>query len=228
MRITSHLEKNRKIRQATMTDLNFCIDTPRLTLSHFDPASDEHCDFLNALWTQPSALRATGGIAITTNTREKARAQLQLETERIHPETGYGRYRISLKIPSTPIQEDEKHPFYPNIGTVTMKCREYVDTPVIPDIGFGLLEEYEGKGYATEAASALIKYFEDVKGQREFLGLVHPDNQRSIAMMRRLGFREEGTRKVLGITNDGSAVEPLCWSRGLKGELPRVVQIQRD
>ena len=88
-----------------------------------------------------------------------------------------------------------------------------------------LLEEYEGKGYATEAAMALMKYFEEVKGQKEFIGLTHPDNERSIKMMRRLGFREEGERAVLGFTPDGKAVFPLCWSRGLEGELPRSVTV---
>ncbi|KAF2677445.1 hypothetical protein K458DRAFT_160489 [Lentithecium fluviatile CBS 122367] len=215
-----------------MIDFNFHIDTPRLTLSHFNPALDSHCDFLVALWTQPSALRAAGGIATPNSTREKARKQIERDTERIHPETGYGRYLISLKMPLSSPGAHDTRPLselvetYIKIGTVTMKVRQYVDTPVLPDLGFGLLEAYEGRGYATEAATGLLKYFEEVKGTREFLGLVHPDNERSIAMMKRLGFREEGVRGVLGLTEDGSAVEPLCWSRGLKGELPRIVKLK--
>jgi RimJ/RimL family protein N-acetyltransferase len=215
-----------------MTDFNFHINTPRLTLSHFNPALDSHCDFLLALWTQPSALRATGGIASTNTTREKARNMIESEGDRIHPVTGHGRYLISLKTPPPPSGEADPRPFaevvetYTKIGTVTMKTREYVDMPVLPDVGFGLLEEYEGKGYATEAAMALMKYLEEVKGQKEFIGLVHPDNERSIKMMKRLGFRAEGERGVLGITADGSVVYPLCWSKGVEGELPRLVKVQ--
>lgn len=219
------------LQRNAMTDLNFHIDTPRLTLSHFNPALDTHCDLLVSLWTQPSALRATGGVAMTNTTRDKARKQLELEKERIHPKTGHGRYLVSLKTSSPTTDEIDTRPFsevaetYTKIGTVSMKTRQYVDMPVFPDLGYGLLEEYEGKGYATEAAMALMKYFEEVKGQKEFIGLTHPDNERSIKMMRRLGFREEGERAVLGFTPDGKAVFPLCWSRGLEGELPRSVTV---
>jgi RimJ/RimL family protein N-acetyltransferase len=211
-----------------MTDFDFHIDTPRLTLSHFNSALDSHCDFVVALWTQPSSLLATGGIATGNKTREQARAQLSSDSDRIHPETGYGRYLISLK---QPVEDANKLPFselvqkYIKIGSVTMKTRQYVDMPVLPDLGFGLLDEYVGKGYATEAASALLKYFEEIKGQKEFLGLCHPDNEPSIKMMRRLGFREEGTRGVTGLTPDGSIFHPLCWSRGVEGKLPGVVQV---
>jgi RimJ/RimL family protein N-acetyltransferase len=211
-----------------MTDFNFHINTPRLTLSHFNPALDSHCDFTVTIWTQPSSLLATGGIATGTKTREQARAQLSSESDRIHPETGYGRYLISLK---QPVEDTDKLPFselvekYTKIGGVTMKTRQYVDMPVLPDLGFGLLDECVGKGYATEAATALLKYFEEVKGQKEFLGLCHPDNEPSIKMMRRLGFREEGTRGVSGLTPDGSIVYPLCWSRGVEGKLPGVMQV---
>jgi RimJ/RimL family protein N-acetyltransferase len=211
-----------------MTDFDFHIDTPRLTLSHFNSALDSHCDFVVALWTQPSSLLATGGIATGNKTREQARAQLSSDSDRIHPETGYGRYLISLK---QPVEDANKLPFselvqkYIKIGDVTMKTRQYVDMPVLPDLGFGLLDEYVGKGYATEAASALLKYFEEIKGQKEFLGLCHPDNEPSIKMMRRLGFREEGTRGVTGLTPDGSIFHLLCWSRGVEGKLPGVVQV---
>jgi RimJ/RimL family protein N-acetyltransferase len=212
----------------TMTDYNFHIDTPRLTLSHFIPVLDSHCDFLVALRTQPSSLLASSGIAVGIKTREHARTQLESESDRINPQTGYGRYLISLK---QPVEDADKQPFselvqkYTKIGDVTMKTRQYVDMPALPDLGFGLLDEYVGKGYATEAASALLRYFEQVKGEKEFLGLCHPDNEPSIKMMRRLGFREDGTRGVLGLTPDGSVVYPLCWSRGVEGKLPGVMQV---
>jgi RimJ/RimL family protein N-acetyltransferase len=60
-----------------------------------------------------------------------------------------------------------------------------------------LLEEHEWKRYATEAANALLNYFGEVKGRTGFLDLVHLDNERIIALMRRLQFREEGPGGVL-------------------------------
>jgi RimJ/RimL family protein N-acetyltransferase len=195
-----------------MIDHNFHIDTPRLTLSHLNSTIDSHPDFLVALWTQPSALRATGGIPTGPTSREEARKQIEDEQEQFSAETGYGRYLISLKTPTASTADDDARPFseaaetYTKIGTVTMKTRRYVDMPVFPDVGFGLLEGFEGKGYATEAANALMEYLEEVTGKNGFLGLVHPDNEKSIAMMKRLGFREEGLRGVLGLTSDGSIV----------------------
>ncbi|MCI4365146.1 MAG: GNAT family N-acetyltransferase [Thermoplasmata archaeon] len=59
-------------------------------------------------------------------------------------------------------------------------------------IGYWIARPYWGQGYATEAASHLLRAaFRDLRLHRIFTG-VFPDNPRSMSVLRRLGFRVEG------------------------------------
>lgn len=63
------------------------------------------------------------------------------------------------------------------------------------DLGFRFLEEEWGKGYATESATAMIKYaFEDLKLE-QLITRVLPENKASIRVIEKLGFSLTG--KVL-------------------------------
>ncbi len=76
------------------------------------------------------------------------------------------------------------------IGTVTLAWinREHRRA----DVGFALAATAWGRGYATEAVARLIDYaFDDMQLHR--LGAdVDPRNERSIRLLERLGFRQEG------------------------------------
>ena len=61
-----------------------------------------------------------------------------------------------------------------------------------PDLGFALLDEYAGHGYAFEAASAIVDDAGSRLGLRRLLAIATPDNTRSAALLGRLGFRTEG------------------------------------
>lgn len=62
-----------------------------------------------------------------------------------------------------------------------------------PDIGFALLPEFWGRGYVTEAASAVLNYGREALAIREVYGVTLPHNRRSIAVLEKLGlnFKEE-------------------------------------
>ncbi len=69
--------------------------------------------------------------------------------------------------------------------------------PVIPDetteIGWRLAPEHWGKGYASEAASALLRFgFRDLK-LPEIISFAVADNRRSIAVMQRIGMLHDET-----------------------------------
>lgn len=66
------------------------------------------------------------------------------------------------------------------------------DTLPDPDLGFALLDEYAGHGYAEEAARAVLQDAEARLGIRTMLAIATPDNARSAALLARLGFRTEG------------------------------------
>jgi RimJ/RimL family protein N-acetyltransferase len=69
--------------------------------------------------------------------------------------------------------------------------RVLTDIPEQVEIGITLAPEFQGKGYATEALSALLTYlFGDLKKHRVF-GSVDPRNQSSMRLLERIGMRKE-------------------------------------
>ena len=57
------------------------------------------------------------------------------------------------------------------------------------EIGWGLLRDAWGRGYATEAAAASLAWAREALGWREVIHVIHPDNAASRAVAVRLGSR---------------------------------------
>lgn len=64
------------------------------------------------------------------------------------------------------------------------------------EVGWGVLAEYAGKGYAYEAAVASIDYAIDVLGWDDVIHCIDPDNTRSIALAERLGAVNRGPTRL--------------------------------
>jgi RimJ/RimL family protein N-acetyltransferase len=60
------------------------------------------------------------------------------------------------------------------------------------ELGYTIFAPYRGQGYATEAVRALVRWASEEHGIRRFLASVGPDNDPSLAIVRKLGFREIG------------------------------------
>ncbi|KAH8731590.1 acyl-CoA N-acyltransferase, partial [Phaeosphaeriaceae sp. PMI808] len=145
-----------------MANPNFRISTPRLYLHYFQPSLDSHCDFLVTLFNAPEVLKANGGVVSPVPNRESERKGIEDRVER-QSQTGYGRYTVSLRPPTSEEVDD---------------CSIlHTEASYIPDIGFSLLRPFWGKGYATEAAQALLDYFENVKQLKEALGFYNLENE---------------------------------------------------
>lgn len=203
-----------------MSDFDFHITTPRLYLSYADPSRDSHCDFMLSLLHGPWSLKWHPDILKTVPDREASRKLLETGVDRLQ-RTGYGRYLISLR-PENEKEEDSDKPFserdFEHIGTVSMQLGrlEGVPAPTIPDVGFNVVGEYHGKGYASEAVQGLLKYFRETKGIKEFAGLTHQTNGPSMRLFRRNGFKDWGTRTVTGILWSGEALEVNIWTYGVE------------
>ncbi len=61
-----------------------------------------------------------------------------------------------------------------------------------PEIGWDLMNGFEGKGYATEAARATLEYAYDALGWTTAISLVAPTNHGSRRVAQRLGAQPEG------------------------------------
>jgi RimJ/RimL family protein N-acetyltransferase len=213
-----------------MLDHDFHLATPRLYISHLLPTNDAHCDFIYDLMLSPGIAKEMPAAAVekamSVPPRDAGRKLIADLADKME-KTGYGRYLVSLKptsISGTPTNERAEVPFSQRhsvpIGVVSMRHARFPSAssaPTIPDIGFGLLSRYFGHSYATEAATALLKYFKEEKGQKEFCAFCRPDNEASKNALRRLGFEKRGIREVNGVV-DGELLSALVWTMGVGHE----------
>ncbi|KAK1251609.1 hypothetical protein MKX07_007088 [Trichoderma sp. CBMAI-0711] len=63
-----------------------------------------------------------------------------------------------------------------------------VQRSLMPDQSWILLPEHRGRGYATEAAGEVLRYFRDDLGVRDLMAVVHPDSPKSPRVAGRLGY----------------------------------------
>jgi ribosomal-protein-alanine N-acetyltransferase len=71
-----------------------------------------------------------------------------------------------------------------------------------PDIGFAYLPAYYGQGYAREAAEAVLAHARQSLGIARVVAIVSPGNERSVALLRRLGLRDAGLVRLPGKDED--------------------------
>ena len=64
------------------------------------------------------------------------------------------------------------------------------------DIGFALLPEHWGKGYAGECAAAVLAQAREEFGLRRLIAITTPDNDSSIRVLEKLGFQFERMVKL--------------------------------
>ncbi|KAF9024553.1 acyl-CoA N-acyltransferase [Hymenopellis radicata] len=167
-------------------DPNFSIETPRLIISHLLPDSLEHCEFLVDVYGSPAFISAAGK-DLGIDTPDKARAMINGRVKAIHSVDGHGQYLVSEKTETTPRP----------VGMVSLvRSRPEHDPSTwlpFPDIGYAMHAEYAGKGYATEAARALIDYARANWGVEGVLGITAPWNGASVRVMEKLGMENRGT-----------------------------------
>ncbi|THY88385.1 acyl-CoA N-acyltransferase, partial [Aureobasidium pullulans] len=136
------------LQSANMTDPNFLITTPRLTISYLDPSNPFHCQFMINLWNTPEFITMLGGKPTSITTPSAAKSLIENRFIADHKRNGYGIYLVSFL--------HNGQPGVP-IGTVSLMRGEN-SSLLAPDIGFAMLSEYMRKGYAVEAGTALIDY----------------------------------------------------------------------
>ncbi len=64
--------------------------------------------------------------------------------------------------------------------------------PGAVELGYTIFEPYRGRGYATEAAQALMDWAREEQGISRFIASVAPTNDPSLAIVRKLGFVQTG------------------------------------
>jgi RimJ/RimL family protein N-acetyltransferase len=134
-----------------------------------------------AVWNDSEFVRNVGDRGIRT--LQEARAAMQKGALSLYDEYGYGPYRVALHDNDTPI------------GICGLFRRDGLDDP---DIGYATLPDFCGRGYAYEAAVAVITYARAQLGLDRLIAIISPKNEASIGLIRKLGFEFERMHTMPG------------------------------
>jgi RimJ/RimL family protein N-acetyltransferase len=99
------------------------------------------------------------------------------------------------------------------------------------EIGYTFSREHQGKGYATEAVCRLLDYAFEDQDLHRIVAIVDCENERSIALLERLGMRREGHSLQSFPAGEGwvdeyyYAVLEDEWNAGLKENAARDLRI---
>lgn len=144
------------------------IETVRLKLRELTFGD---ADFIIQLVNSPGWLRFIGDRNIRTE--EEAIAYLESGPLKSYRENGFGLWLVELKSDAP-------------IGMCGILKRETLDHP---DIGFALLPEFYGQGYAYEAAAATLAYAKDELNLSKIAAITVPGNVRSIKLLEKIGMK---------------------------------------
>jgi len=149
--------------------MKIVFETERLRLREY---TLEDFDFIIKLLNSAGWLKYIGDRNIKT--REQAIQYLENVPLKSYQDFGYGLSMVELRESGIPI------------GMCGILNRSNLEDP---DIGFALLPEYNGKGYAFEIANATIKHAREVLNLKVLSAITDPDNIASIKLLEKLGFK---------------------------------------
>lgn len=153
----------------------FLLRTPRLELREFT-TSDTAA--LHAVLSCPQVMKFSGTGPLTT-----AQSRLRLlEFIRSYSTFGFGKWAVT-RADSGDL-----------IGYCGVELTTVANGPV-RELGFRYRPEFWGKGYASEAGTAVLNHCFQVLGWSELSAFVDPENVRSVRTLEKLGFRLEGKTK---------------------------------
>ena len=144
-------------------------DTPRLLLRALTP---EDAAFVLKLTTDAAFITNIGDKGLRNE--DDARRFIEEGPWTAQQKPGYGQFAIELKPSGVPA------------GVCGLLFRENLD---VTDVGFALLAEHRGRGYAFEAAYAVMEYGRSKLHLDEIVGLTSRENVSSIRILEKLGMR---------------------------------------
>ncbi len=167
------------------------IETDRLILRRL---STDDAEFILELLNEPSFLRFIGDKGVRT--LEDARNYILNGPVDMYNRLGFGLYLTELKEDGVPI------------GICGLIKRDSLEDV---DIGFAFLPKFWAKGYAYEAASAVMAYGKNVLGFKRIVAITSPDNDASGRLLEKLGMRFE---RMIRLSKDADEVR-LYFQLGL-------------
>ncbi|MGE7942196.1 GNAT family N-acetyltransferase [Lysinibacillus xylanilyticus] len=155
------------------------LETERLTL-RLQTTDDAH--FILELMNDPSWLQFIGDRGLRTV--EDAREYIMNGPIRMYEQFGFCLYLVE--------RNEDRSP----VGICGLVKRDGLEDV---DIGFAFLPTYWGKGYAYEAASAVVAYGLDTLGLKRIVAITSQDNHASAKLLEKVGLTFE---RLVQLAND--------------------------
>ncbi|WP_282069209.1 GNAT family N-acetyltransferase [Olleya namhaensis] len=156
-------------------------ETERLIITKF---TVDDAPFFMDLINTPKFKKFIGDRKI--NTIQKAQQRIKEGHLKNYAELGYGFYKLLLK-------SENNRP----IGTCGLTKREHLE---LPDLGFAMLPEFEGKGFGLESSKAILKLATETFKIKKIGAITAPNNVASIKLIEKLGLTYE--KKVKPFEDD--------------------------
>ena len=118
----------------------------------------------------------------------------------------------------------------PHIGNL---CFKGLDTNGMVEIGYGILEGYQGQGFATETVDAVAAWALRQPAVTHVEAETEPDNRASQRVLEKCGFQpsgvigEEGPRFIRKPEFPNNAHEN-CWTAGLERSAEHAAAVRRQ
>ena len=147
----------------------FSLSTERLLLRKIDTSD---APFILRLLNEPSFLQFIGDKGVRS--LDEARQYILNGPVASYQKHGFGLYLVTLESDKTPM------------GMCGLLKRESLQDV---DIGFAFLPEFWNKGYALEAAGAVMIYGKDVLKLPRIVAITNKDNHASAKLLLKIGLR---------------------------------------
>jgi ribosomal-protein-alanine N-acetyltransferase len=154
------------------------LETARLRLRE---ATTEDAAFMLDLLNAPGFLQGIGDRGVRS--LEQAQAYIEARIIGSYLEHGFGMWVVTAK--------DEPEP----VGLAGLVKRDLLPHA---DVGYAFLERAWGRGYAQEAAAAVLAYARGVLGLETVAAIVNPDNLASRRVLEKIGLRFVDIRQLDG------------------------------
>jgi [ribosomal protein S5]-alanine N-acetyltransferase len=147
------------------------LETERLLLR---PLTFDDAPFVLELLNDPDWLRFIGDKGVRT--LEEARRYIETGPFDSYAKNGFGMLLVEQRADRAPA------------GLCGLVRRDVLPGP---DLGYAFLPAYRGRGYAREAAEAVLRFARETAGIDRVHAITDPTNARSIGVLEHFGFRFE-------------------------------------
>lgn len=154
------------------------LETERLLIRQLTATDAE---FILELLNEPDYIKNIADRGVRT--AADARAYIESGPAASYAKNGFGLFAVTLKDSGIPI------------GMCGLIKRDFWDDI---DIGYAYLERYRGKGYAYEAATAVMDYGRKVLKLKRIVAFTTLDNDASIRLLEKIGLRFEKIMSLPG------------------------------